>query len=388
MIDFFKKLFETDFMPHGHCYFWTPEIMWPLAISDSVIALAYLVIPLCLVHIVRVRRDYNYIWMGVLFAIFILGCGTTHVFDVLNIWTPLYQMDVFVRIITAAASIGTAIMLVKITPSIILIPSAETWKNLNAELKGQMSEIEKILEEKIKAEEELFQRTKALEALNKELEAFSYSISHDLRSPLRAIDGFGRKFSDNYGETIDPEGLRLINIMRENSQRMGSMIDSLLDFSRLNRKELNKKEFSMSGLVNSVIEESKQAYPSLKTSFIIKEIKDVNGDKALLHQVWQNLIDNAIKFSQNSPNPEVEIGSFENENEITYYIKDNGTGFNMKYKEKLFGVFQRLHSNAEFEGTGVGLATVQRIIIRHGGAIWADAKLNEGATFFFSLPKS
>ncbi|MFN6946502.1 MAG: sensor histidine kinase [Cytophagaceae bacterium] len=235
-------------------------------------------------------------------------------------------------------------------------------------------------------EEALKQRKALLEASNKELEAFCYTISHDLRSPLRAIDGFGRKLANQYQDYLDDEGRRLLGIVRNNAQKMGSMIDSLLEFSRLNRKEINHKHVSMEEIVGKVINECNEQFPDHKALIKVETLPDAPADREMLHQVWHNLISNAIKFSSKTAGPIIEIGSVKENGRVVYYVKDNGAGFEMEYKDKLFGVFQRLHSEEEFSGSGVGLATVQRIVHRHGGTVWAEGKPWNGATFYFTLP--
>jgi PAS domain S-box-containing protein len=234
--------------------------------------------------------------------------------------------------------------------------------------------------------QELQKNVEQLESTNKELESFSYSVSHDLRAPLRAIMGFSRIVQEDYSSGLDAEGLRLFGNIEGNAKKMGMLIDDLLEFSRLGRKEINKIEVDLNELVSMVLKEVVEASghnPSLK----IKPLHNASADYSLLNQVLVNLVSNAVKYSGKVGSPVIEIGSDETDTEYIYYVKDNGAGFNMKYYDKLFGVFQRLHDPREFEGTGVGLAIVSRIITRHGGRVWAQAKVNEGATFYFSLPK-
>jgi PAS domain S-box-containing protein len=250
----------------------------------------------------------------------------------------------------------------------------------------------KLAEEEIrsfnqKLEQKVQERTVELEMANKELEAFSYSISHDLRAPLRSIHGYMNIFSEEYAGKFDGEATRLVNIVLKNALKMGQLVDDLLGFSRLGRKELLKHTVSMKDMVEGVWEEQKQFTDGRQIEFILKELPDAHADSVTLRQLWVNLISNAIKYSRDKEKATIEIGSEEKEDMLIYYVRDNGVGFDMKYYKKLFGVFQRLHSDHEFEGTGVGLAIVQRIITKHGGTIWADAKPNEGATFYFSLKK-
>lgn len=232
----------------------------------------------------------------------------------------------------------------------------------------------------------LHQSTEQLQAANKELEAFSYSVSHDLRAPLRAISGFVSILMEDYGKDLDSEGKRICNIIHSNAKKMGQLIDDLLSFSRLIRSELHHSKIDMESMVKIVISEFQSAQNLSQKSFSIQQIPEALGDANLIKQVWINLISNAIKYSSKEPNAHINIGAIQKENETTYFIRDNGVGFNMEYSNKLFVVFQRLHGISEFEGTGVGLAIVQRIINRHGGRVWAESEVGNGATFFFTLP--
>ena len=226
---------------------------------------------------------------------------------------------------------------------------------------------------------------KVIEA-NKELEAFTYSVSHDLRAPLRSIDGYSKILQEDYSSTLDREANRLLQIIRNNAHRMGHLIDDLLDFSRMGRKELDRTIVDMNALVGHVRQELVSQEVNRKIEFTVKPLKEVQGDLSMMRQVWINLISNALKYSRKQQVSRIEIGCKNEDHHIVYYIQDNGVGFDMKYSDKLFGVFQRLHKIEEFDGTGVGLALVHRIVLRHGGKIWAEAHLNEGATFFFFIP--
>lgn len=235
-------------------------------------------------------------------------------------------------------------------------------------------------------EQRVLDRTEQLSAMNKELEAFSYSVSHDLRAPLRAIDGFTRILFEEYEPNLDEEGKRLCAMIRENTRRMGQLIDDLLSFSRLSRIDLNISRIDMQKLASSAYDEITLPEQRQRIDFHLGEIASVHGDKTLLRQVWINLISNAIKFSSRRERVLIRISSKLEKKRVVYSIMDNGAGFDMKYVDKLFGVFQRLHSAKDFEGTGVGLAIVQHIIIRHGGQVWAEGEVDNGASFHFSLP--
>ncbi len=228
----------------------------------------------------------------------------------------------------------------------------------------------------------------ALQATNAELESFSYSVSHDLRAPLRAIHGFARILLEDHHAKLDPEAQRLLGVIDQNTRRMGQLIDDLLAFSRLGRQGIAAAPVDMSELTHAVADEVRRAEGERKGSLDIRidALLPARGDRALLRQVVSNLLQNAAKFTRGREHARVEVGSHRNGREIVYHVKDNGAGFDPRYADKLFGVFQRLHGAHEFEGTGVGLAIVKRIVQRHGGRVWAEGKLSEGAAVYFALP--
>jgi PAS domain S-box-containing protein len=250
--------------------------------------------------------------------------------------------------------------------------------------KKQEDEIQKLNEE---LEEKVLQRTEELASANRELEAFSYSVSHDLRSPLRAIHSFTSILIEDYGTQLDEEGKRICSIIETSTVHMGNLIDDLLAFSRAGRTELSSSKIDMTSLVRSVFAELVTHEEQQRIEFKIEDLQHTSGDLTTLRLVWTNLISNAIKYSSGKEKSILKIGSENKDDQVVYFIEDNGAGFDMKYYPKLFGVFQRLHSQKEFDGNGVGLAIVQRIIKRHNGNVWAIAELNKGATFYFSLPQ-
>ncbi len=245
----------------------------------------------------------------------------------------------------------------------------EKIKNINAEL-----------------EEKVAQRTELLKKTNEEMEAFSYSVSHDLRAPLRIIIGFANILEEDYGDKLDDEAKRLTMVIKKNTIKMGNLVDDLLSFSRLGRQPISKALVNTNQLVNEVISEAELKNSSQFINWIIPDLPKVFADVNTIKQVWTNLLSNAIKYSNNNKNQLVEIGFKNSQHETIFFVKDNGVGFDIKYKDKLFKVFQRLHSSAEFEGTGVGLAIVEKVISKHGGRVWAESEVGEGACFYFSLP--
>lgn len=242
------------------------------------------------------------------------------------------------------------------------------------------------IEQRKKTQRAIEKSAAQLELTNKELESFSYSVSHDLRSPLRAIDGYSRIFEEDFADRLDEEGLRLLSVIRASSKKMGQLIDDLLSFSRMGRKPVDAAKVDMNALVEEVWAE---VCTTATSELHLKKqvLPPIWGDKALLRQVLVNLLSNAVKYSSNKPEQLVQITAEQNELEVIYSIRDNGVGFDMRFYNKLFGVFQRLHTEKEFPGTGVGLAIAQRVIVRHGGRIWAESKLDEYTVFHFSLPK-
>jgi PAS domain S-box-containing protein len=247
--------------------------------------------------------------------------------------------------------------------------------------------LQKIADEQImQLNADLKMNVSKLEGVNKELEAFSYSVSHDLRSPLRALNSYAKMLEEDYSDKLDDDAKRMLASIDSNARKMGNLIDDLLEFSKMGRNEVKKINVNMVDVVNNVIQDVKNS-SSCKTEFTIKELPSAYADNALINQVWINLISNAIKYSGKKSLPLVEIGSQRANGEIIFYVKDNGAGFDMAFANKLFGVFQRLHSSTDFEGTGIGLAIIHRVITRHGGRVWAESKVGEGATFYFTLPE-
>jgi light-regulated signal transduction histidine kinase (bacteriophytochrome) len=231
----------------------------------------------------------------------------------------------------------------------------------------------------------LTRTTDNLHQANREMESFSYSVSHDLRAPLRAIDGFSRLLVEEYGDQLDSEANRLLGVIRRNTARMSQLIDDLLAFSRLSRQPVARAPINMCELAARTFAEASVAAGERKVEFVLDEIPPARGDLALMRQVFMNLLSNALKFSASSPKARIEVSTERTNGEDVYFVKDNGVGFDMRYADKLFGVFQRLHAADQFEGTGVGLAIVQRVINRHGGRVWAESTEGEGSTFFFTV---
>lgn len=388
-MDYLKELFSGDgFMPHGHCYFWNPGLLGLHITSDALIALAYYSIPFTLVYFVRKRRDLAFDWMFLCFAVFIVACGTTHLMEIWSIWHPTYWLSGSIKALTALVSLPTAVLLVRLVPKALALPSPLELKQANESLKREIVERKQAFEQIQELNKQLQRKSALLEAANQELESFSYSVSHDLRAPVRHIDGFATLLQRHEG-ALDEQGRRHLDTISESAKRMGQLIDDLLVFSRIGRAELRHVTVNLDQLVQDAIRDLEPEIRGRNIVWKQDPLPTVVGDAAMLRQVFVNLLANAVKYTRLTDPARIEITcTTTTAEEIVVSVRDNGVGFDMQYVDKLFGVFQRLHRQDEFEGTGIGLANVRRIVLRHGGRTWAEGKLNEGATFFFSLPKS
>ena len=329
--------------------------------------------------------------------------GFVHTMDVVATYVPLQNSpsEPVVAVLEINREVGTELgALVDETKSTVLWTTVMTMGGLFLALVGfvvvsdrmifksherQLVLVENQLSERKQAQDALSDNVRALEVSNQELEAFSYSVSHDLRGPLRTIDGFSKALIEDYHEQLDDEGKDFLSRVRAGTQRMGMLIDAMLTMSRASRGEMYREEVDLSEIVTSMANDLQAGDPKRKVEFIIAKNVTVVGDQRLLTGVLQNLLGNAWKFTGGHPMAVIEFGTTDHEGKLTYFIRDDGAGFDMTYVHKLFGAFQRLHPITEFEGTGVGLATAQRIIHRHGGQIWAEAEVEKGATFYFTL---
>ena len=386
-MDFLQRLFSTqEFMPHGVCYLWNPGLIWLHVISDSLIAISYFSIPGTLLYFVHKRKDLAFDWMFLCFAIFIVACGTTHALEVYNIWHPTYWISGGIKAITAFVSVITAILLIRLVPKALALPSPAQLRKSNEALQNEIHE-RALATARIEAlNKELLVNTARIRSTNKELETFAYSVSHDLRAPLRHIDGYVNLLGEK-SKTLGPEGERYTKKISESAKHMGLLIDNLLAFSGMGRSTMQHEWIDSGALVEQVREELAPDTQGRNIEWTIGKLPRVYADKALLKQVWMNLLGNAIKYSRNREKAEIAVGCKEGPADFEFYVKDNGAGFDMQYVGKLFGIFQRLHLKEEFEGTGIGLANIHRIIARHGGKTWAEGEVNVGATFYFTLPK-
>jgi signal transduction histidine kinase len=438
-LDFFTTITDSSSWPArwdtGH---WSSFHGWLYIISDLVIWLSYFMIPLILTYFYVRKKKESLPFQSILllFIVFILSCGLTHLIDALIFWWPVYKLSALIRLVTATVSLATVFALIRIAPRVMELKGPrimedmianrtaelqllnrrlqneiqqreaieQELKHLNAELERKtrwLQETNETLtrrehdiierEEKIKQlnhdlERKVSERTEQLHTSNQELEAFTYSVSHDLRAPLRAIDGYARILEEDYDPRLDSHGKHLIKVITKNARYMGNLIDDLLEFSRTSRTELIKSVFHSDEEVRKIASDLMIHEKNRAVEIDIRALEKTYGDVMMLRQVWINLIANALKYSRKTEQARIEIGCTKANDQTHFYIKDNGVGFDMEYMDKLFGVFQRLHKKEDFEGTGVGLALVKRILDRHKGKVWAEAAVNEGATFYFTIP--
>jgi light-regulated signal transduction histidine kinase (bacteriophytochrome) len=351
--------FNTEqFLPHGSSYLWTPGVLWMQVIPDVLIAAAYFAIPVALVYITQRRRDLPLNWLTLCIGVFLIACGLIHVMDVWNVWHANYWVESLIKVVAAAASIPTAIFLWRSLPEILSLPSQRQLRDAN----------------------------ESLARANRELEAFTASVSHDLRSPLTTIAGQAGLLELSLGGSAGEDQKRRLQRIQGSVKQMSELIDALLALSRISRHTLHREIVDVSALAESVLSDLRQKYPTRSVQVTIQPGMTVHGDRRLICDLFTNLIANAWKFTSRTEQARIEIGQTTRGAMATLFVRDNGAGFDMAYQQKLFKPFQRLHGAAEFDGSGVGLATVARIVDRHGGRIWAEAKPREGAVFYFTLP--
>jgi signal transduction histidine kinase len=296
----------------------------------------------------------------------------------LDIWR-LAVINRAMSMIMLATLAGVMIPLRRIRAA--LSASRERYQQLESESTEEVRRLNAELEERVR------QRTEQVEAINKELEAFTYSVSHDLRAPLRGMSGFARVLEEDYGDRLDDDGRRYLEIIKSNAAQMGRLIDDLLSLSRLGRQPMKATTIALDELAKEAFREASADDKHRSIELAVDAVPTCRGDAALLRQVLINLLSNAVKFTRRASPARIQVGSASQNGEVVYFVRDNGAGFDMRYANKLFGVFQRLHGPEEFAGTGVGLAIVKRIVERHGGRIWAEGQPGKGATFYFTVAR-
>jgi signal transduction histidine kinase len=384
MLDFFRKLFAADFVPHGYCMRWSSDVIWLHVSSDGLITLAYYIIPIALIYFVRKRKDLAFHWMFVLFGIFILACGTTHLMGIITLWKPVYRIDGLVKAITAFASIPTAFLLVRLMPAAVKLPSPEDLRReidrrtiAEHELRDANAELERRVEE----------RTNKLKRYNSALQRVAYISGHDLKEPLRSVTTFTQLLEQTGKDRLDVEQTELMTYIVEGSQRMQRMIDDLLEYTRIvntvNENPGLISPVSLAEVVSRALENIRASVKENEARISIDPLPVVTSEPLQLQQVFQNLLTNAIKYRQDTP--EIHISARREGNWHVITVRDNGIGLEMQYADQIFEAFTRL--NTATPGSGIGLAICKNIIEALGGAIWAESDgLGQGTAFHFKLP--
>jgi signal transduction histidine kinase len=380
---FLKALFSSNFIPHGYCMRWNSSVVWLHVTSDTIITLAYYIIPLALIYFVRRRRDLVFDWMFVSFGVFILACGTTHLMGIITLWNPLYNLDGAIKAVTAVASIVTAIWLVKLIPQALRLPSPE---QLQAEIDrraGAEAEIRKINSE---LEARVRERTAALDRQNQALQRVAYIASHDLREPLRMVGNFSELVAQRYGNRLDEEGRQFLGYAVNGARRMDELIRDLLDYTRTIHQTADVPLIETSprkaldgamAILRLEIEESQARI------VCAAEYPRVLAEEAQLQQVFQNLISNGIKYRRKGVPPEIHVSVEQKADHCLFCVRDNGIGIESQYNDLIFEAFRRLHP--DIPGSGVGLALCRSIVEAFGGRIWVESKPGEGSAFWFAL---
>jgi signal transduction histidine kinase len=367
-------------LPHGYCLSWQADLLLLHVVSDSLIALAYFSIPVTLWVFVRRRTDLGFRQIFVMFGVFILACGITHVMDVWTLWHPDFWLDGWLRLFTAGVSAVTAWLAWRMVPVALALPSPESMRQANEELHAEIVR-------RRQYEDELQALNDRMKLQIDELESLSYAISHDVRGPLRHIEGFARILADSSAISPDHPALKYLVRIRASVHHLSEIVEGLLAFSHASRSEMRRVSCDPKALIEEVLTELGPEMEGRPIEVRVGKLPAVSADPALLYQAFYNLLANSVKYTRGRDPAVISIDCVsDSANEHVFRIRDNGAGFDMQYADKLFGVFQRLHHVSEFEGTGIGLANVRRIVERHGGRIWADGQVGIGATFFISLP--
>jgi signal transduction histidine kinase len=356
------SFFQTQgFMPHGMCLLWKPAVLWTMIIGNGIIALSYFLIPVALIYLIIKRRDIGFKWIFVLFGLFILACGVTHVMSIVTLWNPMYGLEALILLFTGIISLLTAILLWPLLPVLFKIPSPWQLEKLN----------------------------EALNQSNKELDDFAYIASHDLKEPLRGINNFSSFLLEDYHDKLDEEGKEQLNTLKRLSLRMEALINDLLTYSRAGRAELVYQSCNLNEILDDKLQLLDNYLKENNAKVIIsKPLPTLICDKARVGEIFYNLIVNAIKYNK-SEERKVTIDFREEKDNYIFSIEDNGIGIASEHFDNIFKIFKRLHGRDEYgEGTGLGLTLIKKIIERHKGKIWLSSQVDKGTVFYFSIIKA
>ncbi len=392
MLEFFQKLFAHDFMPHGHCLFWRPGILWLFVISDSITALSYFSIPIALFYFVRKREDLEFKWMFVMFGLFTFSCGNTHLLNVWTLWNPVYRLEGVVKFVTAMVSAFSAIAIWPLIPKAIALPSPSQLRKANLEMTREMNERKKV-------EKELRTSFKNLEAAelsqaqaNRAKTQFLSNMSHEFRTPLNVIIGYTDLLNEQLPGKLSEKHLKYTREISRSAEHLLSLINDLLDMSKIDAgaMELEMEDFSIDELIDGMVSMMSSQFVKKKITvktLIEPKLPVVTADFRKCKQILMNLLSNALKFTPN--NGRVEICAIsDGESGVRIEVRDNGIGIAEDKIDKLFSEFYQAENviDEQLGGTGIGLALTRRLVELHRGKIGVESKLGQGSTFWFTLP--
>jgi len=419
-MDFFQRLFDSsDFNPRNTCGSgWSSGLVWAHIVSDCLIWLSYLAIPVVLIYFVRKRRDIPFSYLFWLFGAFILSCGTTHLVGMLMFSAPMYRLDALIKILTALVSVATVIALIPMAPKLLAMRSPKELEaeiaernrvqkelqalnaTLEEKVRARTTELErqtyelalandrlrKVMDEQKRSEAVLAERAADLARSNADLEQFAYVASHDLREPLRMVISYVQLLEKRYKGKLDAQADKYIHYASDGATRMYKLIDDLLAYARAGRMEDSKQDVELAEVMADVRGSLKTAIDESKAEIVVPEaLPKVKGNRAQLTQLLQNLIANAIKFKGDEP-PKITVEARPMGKEWVVAVCDNGEGFDPQFSSHLFRMFNRLHNDDKHPGSGIGLAIAKKIVERHGGRIWGESEPGKGANFFFTIP--
>jgi len=370
-------------MPHGHCYLWRPELVWLHTSSDLIVALSYFLIPFSLFQIVRKRRDLTFNWMILMFVIFILACGCTHLMEVWNIWHAEYRLSGLIKAITAVASIVTAFFMFRLVPDLVAIPSTDRLHREIEERKKAEAEVRALNHD---LESRVAERTAMLQRSNDALQRFAYIASHDLQEPVRTVRTMNQLLARDYAGKMDGKADMYISYVVEASGRMHELVVDLLDYARIMPELPVMNEAVDSGIVlQQTLDEMGTVVDECSAEVEYANLPAVAVDRVHLKQLFQNPLSNSIKYRCVEGRVKIEVLAEVRGPECLFSFTDNGIGFDQQYSEQIFVAFSRLHGK-EYSGSGVGLSVCKTIVEKYGGRIWAKSTQFSGATIFFTLP--
>ncbi len=372
-------LFKQDFMPHGHCYFWRPDILWTHVLSDGVIALAYFSIPITLVYFLSKRKDFPFRGVLALFAAFIILCGTTHIFGIITVWKPIYALDGLVKAVTALVSIATALVMVPLVPIALSMRSP-------AELEAANQLLQAEVERRRETEKRLEAAVEDLYRSNEELEQFASAASHDLQSPLRAVVNFTQLLKRHAEGKLDNEADEYFGFIEDGGKRMQALITDMPQVSRVGKESVRMEVVPMQQVLEKAKSQLQLNLQEASATVHAENLPNVLGHEGHLIQLLQNVIGNAIKYVAPGVKPVVAITATRENDDWHFVVADNGIGIEEKHLKAVFAIFRRLHTQDQYPGSGIGLSICKKIIERHKGRIWIESETGKGSQFHFTLP--